>query len=368
MAVDMSQRMIRRQIGQLVVAGFDGMSVAGELRRLASEFDLGGLILFARNVESPEQVAEIAREAQSLRRELPLWVSLDQEGGRVARLREPFTRWPPMIALGRSGDSELAERFAGALAAELSAVGITLDYAPVLDILTTADNPAIGDRALADNAEDVARLGAVIIEALQASGVAACGKHFPGHGDTTVDSHAEMPIVEHDLERLRAVELQPFRSAIAANVAAIMTGHLLVPSLDEEAPATMSRAIVHDLLRGELGFDGVIFTDDLDMGALATRYDIGQIAVGAVAAGCDGLLLCGPDHDKQHRALEALVHAAEDGTLSVAAVERSMARHRRMKERFLADVSRGRRQQPELSTVLGCAPHRAIAEEMAQFL
>ena len=166
---------------------------------------------------------------------MPAWVSVDQEGGRVARLKEPFTKWPPMATLGRAGkESEaLAERFAKALAQELLAVGITLDYAPVLDIHTNPKNPVIGDRALAERAEDVARLGRVIIRALQGAGLAACGKHFPGHGDTSTDSHFELPLVEHAPDRLRAIEFEPFRAAIAEQVAFIMTAHVLVPSLDE---------------------------------------------------------------------------------------------------------------------------------------
>src|SRR5215210_4968334 len=155
----MSLKDVRREVGQLAIAGFAGHSIPADLKLLAREFDLGGIILFARNVDSPEQVAEIAREAQSLTQELPLWVSVDQEGGRVARLRSPFTLWPAMQTLGRSGDEQLTARFAKALAAELKAVGVTLDYTPVLDILTNANNPAIGDRALAGTPEEVARLG-----------------------------------------------------------------------------------------------------------------------------------------------------------------------------------------------------------------
>ena len=160
----MSVRDVRRHAGQLAIAGFAGHSIPSDLRLLAREFDLGGIILFARNVDAPEQVADIAREAQELADELPLWVSTDQEGGRVARLKTPFTVWPPMMTLGRSGDEGLAERFARALAAELRAVGISLDYTPVLDILTNKDNPAIGDRALSERAEDVARLGRAIVD------------------------------------------------------------------------------------------------------------------------------------------------------------------------------------------------------------
>ncbi len=363
----MSFQQIRRHIGQLVIAGFDGPTVPVEIEALAREFDLGGIILFARNVESPEQVAEVARIGRELGRALPAWVSLDQEGGRVARLREPFTRWPPMHTLGRCGDDRLAERFARALAVELSAVGVTLDFAPVLDVLTRPNNPAIGDRALAEQADVVARLGRVIIETLQTNGIAACGKHFPGHGDTAVDSHHELPIVEQDVERLRAVEMVPFRTAIEANVAAVMMGHLLVPAIDEAEPATLSRPVVQQLLRDELGFDGVVFTDDLDMGAIANRYGVGETVVRAVAAGCDGLLLCGADHGKQFEALESLVHAVEDEQLSIAAVERSMARHRRLKERFLATEAARPRQAREFDAVLGIREHQEVAEEMARY-
>src|SRR5947207_5499977 len=240
----MSPSALRRQIGQLLIAGFEGQQVPVELRSLAREFGLGGVILFARNVGEPEQVAELCYDAGRLVPEVPPWVSVDQEGGRVARLKAPFTEWPAMATLGRSGDVRLAERFARALAAELRTVGITLDYAPVLDIHTNPKNPVIGDRALSEKAEEVARFGAAIVAALQSAGVAACGKHFPGHGDTQADSHLELPLVEHPLERLRQVEFLPFKAAIAAGVAAMMTAHVFLPALDEKHPATLSRRIV----------------------------------------------------------------------------------------------------------------------------
>src|SRR6187431_812083 len=180
-----------------------------------------------------------------------------------------------MAALGRvgAGDEQLAERFARALATELHAVGVNFDYTPVLDVLTNPKNPVIGDRSLAERAEDVARLGSAIIRALQAEGIAACGKHFPGHGDTSTDSHLELPLVEHPPERLREVEFEPFRAAVAADVATIMTAHVLVPSLDEQVPATLSKRIV-GMLRGELNYQGVILSDDLEMKAVAGSYTV----------------------------------------------------------------------------------------------
>ena len=356
----------RREIGQLLIGSLPGVSITPEIRSLAREFQLGGVILFARNVEAPEQVSELSRDVQQLGREVPLWVSVDQEGGRVARLRAPFTEWPPMAVLGRSGDEALAGRFARALAAELRAVGITLDYAPVLDIHTNPDNPVIGDRALADDASLVARLGTAIVRGLQESGVAACGKHFPGHGDTSVDSHHDLPVVEHPPDRIRRVECVPFRAAIAADVAFMMTAHVLVPSLDDTHPATLSRAVVRDLLRDELGFQGVIVGDDLEMKAIAARHPVPDAAVGAVAAGCDGILICSGNVERQAAALEALVHAVEDGRLSAGRLDDALLRQRRAKERFLA-VPAAAGPRP-LRSIIGCDEHRRIADEMASFL
>jgi beta-N-acetylhexosaminidase len=368
---------VRRAIGQLLIGSFPSTTIPAELRSLAREFGLGGVILFARNVEEPGQVAELARELQSLGDELPLWVSVDQEGGRVARLRAPFTEWPPMATLGRSDDEGLASRFAAALAAELSAVGVTLDYAPVLDIHTNAQNPVIGDRALAQDADTVGRLGGAIIRGLQENGIAACGKHFPGHGDTSVDSHLALPVVEHSPDRIRRVECVPFREAIKTNVAFIMTAHVLVPSFDEENPATLSRTIVHGLLRQELGYDGVILSDDLEMKAIAAMHTVPDASVQAIEAGCDGVLICAGNIETQAAALEALIHAVEDERIPYGRIEDALTRQRRAKERFLAaptfaahsiTTRPAGRKGPPYRDVVGCDAHRQIAEEMARYL
>jgi len=361
----------RRDIGQFLIGSLPGRTVPAEMRSLAREFDLGGVILFSRNIEAPEQVAELAAESEALGRTAPAWVSVDQEGGRVARLKAPFTTWPPMATLGRAGreGEALAERFAKALAGELRAVGITLDYAPVLDIHTNPKNPVIGDRALAERAEDVARLGRVIIKALQESGVAACGKHFPGHGDTSTDSHFELPLVEHPPDRLRAIEFEPFRAAVAEKVAFIMTAHVLVPSLDDERPSTLSPKVVQALLRDELGFEGVILSDDLEMKAVSARYPVPESAVEAIRAGCDGILICSGDIDLQARTLEALVRAVESGVITAARCDDAFARLRRAKERFLLGERPGpARRIRDLRQVLGREEHQLVAAEMAAFL
>jgi beta-N-acetylhexosaminidase len=362
----------RRAIGQLLIGSLPGTTLTPEMRSIAREFSLGGVILFSRNIEAPEQVAELSHDVQQLADSRhrsdtePLWVSVDQEGGRVARLKNPFTVWPPMAVLGRSGDESLARRFAEALATELRAVGITLNYAPVLDIHTNEQNPIIGDRALATDADMVARLGVAVIEGLQGNGVAACGKHFPGHGDTSVDSHLALPLVEHPPDRIRRVECVPFGAAIQANVAFIMTAHVLVPSLDEEHPATLSRRIVYDLLRDELGYEGVILSDDLEMQAIAATYAVPDAGVLAVRAGCDGLLVCSGKPDVQWALLEALVHAVEADLVPVKRLEDALARHRRAKERMLG-ASVGVASRAQLRQTLGCDAHRRVADEMARF-
>ena len=362
-------RALRRRLGQLVVAGFAGRTIPVELRALAREFDLGGVILFARNVEAPLQVAELAGEARELPTELPTWVSIDQEGGRVQRLRAPCTEWPPMASLGRSGDPGLARRFGRALARELRILGITLDYAPVLDVHTNPDNPVIGDRAPADDPARVAALGAAVIRALQEGGVAACGKHFPGHGDTDLDSHQALPVVEHERGRLEEVELPPFRAAIEAEVAALMTAHVQYSALDESSPATLSQSVVTGLLRGDLGFPGWIVTDDLTMGAITADHTVPEAAVEAVCAGCDSVLLCDPDPEAQAAVIEGLIHAIEDRTLSERRVVDALRRQRRAKERFLDGDDDWRPPQPRtLDAVLGCDEHQAIADEMRRQL
>ena len=288
----------------------------------------------------------------------------------MARLKEPFTRWPPMAVLGRAGSEELAERFARALAHELTAVGITLDYAPVLDIHTNPKNPVIGDRALAERADEVSparqrhHSRPARAKASQPAGSTSRGMATP-----STDSHVDLPLVEHPPDRLRAVEFEPFRAAMREQVAFIMTAHVFVPSLDEERPATLSPRVVQQLLREELGFDGVILSDDLEMKAISNRMPVPAAAVQAIQAGCDGVLVCSGDVEMQAATLEALVKAAESGEIRPTRLDDAFARLRRAKVRFLA------RERPPTSArirglraVIGRDEHQAIAAEMAAFL
>jgi beta-N-acetylhexosaminidase len=368
----MSLRELRRRIGQLAIVGFEGHSVSPELVEICRDFDLGGVIYFARNVAEPEQVRELSREVAALARpggasssnSLPLWISVDQEGGRVARLKRPFTEWPPMQTLGRSGGTALTQRFATALADELVAVGINLDYTPVLDIHTNPKNPVIGDRAFSDRAEIVAEHATVMIDTLQSAGVAACGKHFPGHGDTSTDSHLELPLVEHPPDRLDAIEMVPFRAAVAANVAFIMTAHVLVPSLDAERPATLSPVVIDGWLKEKLGYKGVVLSDDLGMKAISASLGLGEAMIQALLAGCDAALLCNEPADAQVGALEEVIRAVESGRIPVKRIDDALARQERIKVEFFGK-DRKRRDVP-LSRI-GCAEHQDISEAMAEW-
>jgi beta-N-acetylhexosaminidase len=355
-----------RRVGQRFMVGFEGLTASADVKALIREFGVGHVVLFARNVAGPEQVAELVRELQSAARdashERPLLFAVDQEGGRVARLREPWTVWPAARAVGRVGSEETARQLGEALAEELSACGIRWDFAPCVDVDTNPKNPVIGDRSFGDDPELVGRLGVAMLQGLQQSGVAASAKHFPGHGDTDLDSHLELPAVDHPRSRLDDVELRPFRMAIAAGVVSVMTSHILVREIDDARPATLSPALVAGLLRKELGFGGVVVTDDLEMKAVAARFTPAQIALLAAQAGCDLLEFC-KSHDAQVEAIEALVRACESGEIRFKDAEAAEGRVRALKDRFLAGY---RDPDPRLARQAAeSGAHRALAETIA---
>ncbi len=280
------------QPGQLLFAGFEGTRPPKDLVTLIEQGRIGGVILFTRNLGDPHEVAQLVTDLRrSAPAEVPLTVAIDQEGGRVQRLREPWTQWPPMRQLGDVDDVELTAAFASALALELTATGIGLTFAPVMDVDTNPDNPVIGDRSFGADPARVCRHGVAMIERLQAMKIAACAKHFPGHGDTLQDSHLALPRLAHGLERLRQVELAPFAAAAKAQVAAMMSAHVVFEAIDPHRPATLSPDVMH-LLREELGFEGLVFSDDLEMKAIADHYSPKQFVAGALQAGVDALLVC----------------------------------------------------------------------------
>lgn len=301
----------RRLAGSVLVVGFDGLHATPELCQAIAEGDIAGVILFRRNVASAQQVRRLATDLVARAPRAPV-IAVDQEGGRVARLRAEVLQLPAMRALGARDDLALTHDCAKALGEELCALGINLDFAPVCDVDSNPANPVIGDRAFGPSPERVGAHATAFAQGLQEGGVLACAKHFPGHGDTETDSHFELPIVRHDRARLDAVELPPFRAAIAGGVATVMSAHVLFACVDPEVPATLSPKVMGDLLRRDLARDRddlVIVSDDLLMKAVSARWPVEDSAPRAIAAGCDLLLIC-DDPDAQSRAREALASRA----------------------------------------------------------
>jgi beta-N-acetylhexosaminidase len=358
-------REVVRKVGQRFMAGFHGHTASPEVRMLIRDFGLGHVVLFARNVDAPEQVAELVRELQSIARAAghaePLMVAVDQEGGRVARMRAPWTVWPPQRIVGRAGSEDLARRRGAALAAELAACGIRLDFAPVVDLDTNPKSPVIGDRSFGDDPDAVGRLGAALIQGLQDNGVAACAKHFIGQGDTDLDPHLDLPAVHHPRPRLEEREMRPFRAAVEAGVAGIMTAHVVLTDLDDTLPATLSPRIVKELVRGRLGFKGVVFSDDMEMHAVSKRWKASESAVLAALAGCDVLEYCA-DHGQQVDALEGLIRGVESERISWTALDESVERVRALKRQYLIPH---RDPDPRVARqVAGAGEHQAVAREI----
>jgi len=341
----------------MFMVGFSGRDVDPELGQL---LDAGvfGAIFFARNIGEPKSVVDLCRRLKD-RGNGSLALAVDQEGGRVARLKgAPFTALPPMRELGLRGDAALVELCGRLLAFELRAVGFDWDFAPVLDVDTNPQNPVIGDRSLHRDAAEVARLGVALARGLERGGVCSCGKHFPGHGDTSQDSHLTLPRLPHDLQRLRSVELVPFRAYAQAGLAAVMTAHVMFEAVDPGVPATMSQRALQDVLRGELGFEGVIVSDDLDMKAIADFFPLEEAIARGALAGVDLFLAC-QGAASQNRAIEALIRAVESGRVSRNQIEESNRRLDALAKKFV------RRPEHDEHARLGSPEHRALAEGLS---
>jgi beta-N-acetylhexosaminidase len=325
--------------------------------------EVGCAMLFRPNVEGPEQVAALVA---ALRRAappaLPLHVAVDQEGGAVQRLRAPLTEWPDMLSVGDARDPAATRAVGAALGGELAALGIAWDFAPVLDVHTNPANPVIGRRAFGRTPDEVTLHGLAFWRGLRSAGVLGCGKHFPGHGDTVADSHLTLPCVGHDAERLRSVELAPFRAAAAAGMEALMTAHVRFPALEPELPATLSRRLLTGLLREEWRYDGLVASDDLGMRAVAERWPIEELVVEGLLAGVD-VFLIREDAARQAAALEALVRAAERRAEVRARVEQSAGRVARLKALAAVPLPLS---GDALLVRLGSPPSRALAASFAR--
>ncbi len=327
---EIEQLSVQQLCGQLLVVGFPGTDLPEHVIADLGNRALGGVILFSRNFKDWKGAWALCSRIHQVSKQLPAFVCVDQEGGRVQRIKEKVLNLPPLGKWAHRFDDAQRRKVAQQQAAELAAIGFNVNFSPVADVDSNPNNPVIGDRAASSDPALVTRICRSLIEGQQAAGVMACVKHFPGHGDTTVDSHVDLPTVNKSTFALRTTELYPFER-LSRGAAAVMTAHVVFPSLDS-LPATFSPRLCTTLLRREFAFEGVLFSDDLEMGALDKHWPVEESAVRAIRAGCDALLLCSSESHKQraHQALvEEVTRDEQFKARVVEAVERSLQMRRR---------------------------------------
>ena len=330
---------VEEKVGQLLIGGFEGTEIGDQATRLVQEYQVGGLILYGRNIAGAGQLVTLTNGLKALNGDgIPLFLSIDQEGGGVDRMPPEVRRTPGAYCVGQTGSVPAAQSYGDVLAAECAAFGLNLDFAPVLDVWSNPGNTVIGQRAFSADARTVAGLGPAAARRMMDQGVIPVVKHFPGHGDTAVDSHVGLPVVDKSPEELEETELIPFRAAIQSagtdgQVPAVMVAHILLTQLDPERPASLSPAVVTGLLREELGFAGAVLTDDLTMGAVTQSYGLGEAAVLAVEAGCDILLVC-HGQDSVPAVRTALLEAAASGRITAERLDESVYRILRLKTEY----------------------------------
>lgn len=353
---------IRRNIGQALIIGLRGPNLSKDEAKFIIENNIGGVILFDRNLESPEQLFALCRDLQKLSSSMPdripLFISIDMEGGRVHRLKAPFTKWPAAKKVGALNSSSVAFEMAKAMGTELFSVGINVNFAPSVDILTNPNNKVIGDRAFGSDVETVSKISSAFVRGLVKSNIIACAKHFPGHGNTLVDSHEELPVEETTLDRLLAQETVPFKRAFRARLDLVMTAHIKFTNVDPDWPATLSPKIVTDLLKNELRYRNLVITDDMGMKAITKQYDIGPAAVQAFKAGCNIILYCN-DFSAPDLALKELIGAASTGSLDQQAIAANHKRILDLKKQKIKNFNLGH--YSDVQQFIGHEDHKALA-------
>lgn len=340
----MMTKKLEIMIGQMFMLGIDGTGPSREIEEIFQTIRPGGVLLLGKNCESPKQVSELTGYLKGLSRDVPLLVAVDQEGGRVNRLKEPFTQFPSPGELGRTGNDIYVYRVGLAQGRELAAVGINMNLAPVLDVNINPRNTVIGDRSFGEDPAWVAKLGTAYMHGLKNAGVIATGKHFPGHGDTAIDSHLDLPRVEADRSRLERVELRPFRQAIEEEVPALLTAHVLYKALDPNSPATLSHKIVTGMLKERMKFPGLVLSDDLKMGAISAHHSIDEAAILATLAGVD-MLVISKDKWEYEKVWRAVTRAVKEKRINEERLYQALRRVLGLKKRLVNSS------QPELKEV-----------------
>jgi beta-N-acetylhexosaminidase len=333
--IKLKQMTINEKIGQMVMAGIDGTTINAQTKALIQDYQVGGIIFYKDNLASTKQTVELINSLKqsNLRNAIPLWLSLDEEGGRVTRLPDELHKFPTNTVIGQANNEKFSFSAGSTLGLELKAYGLNMDFAPVLDINSNPKNPVIGNRSFGVNADVVTKLGVQTMKGLQSQSKVSVVKHFPGHGDTSVDSHVGLPVVQHDLNRLRKLELIPFAEAIKNKADAVMVAHILLPKIDAKNPASFSKAIITGILRNELGFQGLVISDDMTMGAIAKNYELGEAAVKAVQAGVD-VVLVGHKYEKEVRVILALRQAVKDKRISMEQLDTSVTHILMLKSKY----------------------------------
>ncbi|KOP67810.1 glycoside hydrolase family 3 [Bacillus sp. FJAT-18019] len=313
----MSSMTVQEKIGQLVLVGMEGTAMDDTSLKLIKDYHVGGFIFFKDNITSTQQSVKLFNELKhaNAANPVPLWLSIDEEGGRVTRFPEEYVKLPSSGKVGGYKNQELTKRVGGLIAEKVSGLGLNMVFAPVLDINSNPNNPVIGDRSFGTNADAVSEQGIASMKGIQENGVVPVVKHFPGHGDTSVDSHLGLPVVEHDLKRLHEMELVPFQQAIDEGADVVMVAHLLMKSIDPDTPSSYSKLVINDLLRDEMGFKGVVITDDMTMGAVSGNTDVGEASVKSILAGSN-IVLIGHEYDMEIGVIQALTDAVEEGVIS----------------------------------------------------
>jgi beta-N-acetylhexosaminidase len=369
----MKELSLREKIGQLMVFGFKANSAAEaseEIKELIRDHHVGGIIFFGRNIGKPEEVLNLTtvlqQKAKDSGQDHPLLICIDQENGVVRRLGEGSTVFPGAMLLGATHEPKHAYAMGLATGKELKAQGINWNLAPTVDVNNNPLNPVIGVRSYGETAELVSAFGKAAMKGMQDAGVVTTLKHFPGHGDTDLDSHLELPTITHDMERLEAVELAPFKECIAEGADTVMSAHVYFPAIEkrEGVPATLSKNVLTGLLREKLGFQGVITTDCMEMKAIADTIGTARGAVEAIKAGVD-LVMISHLHNLQKDAIEAVVQAVESGEIEEGMIDAAYQRVHRLKEKYLTwdDIPLGQ-ERIELPAVIGCKEHQQQAEEV----
>lgn len=323
------------KIGQMLMVGIDGYALDDNAREMISTYNVGGIILFKDNMENSQQIVELINDLkkENSKNNIPLFFSIDEEGGRVTRMPAEIKKLPSSRVIGQANDRLLSYKIGSVIAEEIKSFGFNMNFAPVLDIDSNPNNPVIGDRSFGSNEEIVSELGISTMKGMQSKEVVSVVKHFPGHGDTSVDSHIGLPTVDKDLNGLLEFELIPFIKAIENNADVIMVAHILFNNIDPNNPATLSKNIITDILRDELKFDGVVITDDMTMGAIVENYQIENAVVSTINAGSDIVLVC-HGYENMVKSVNAIKNAVEYDTIKEERIDQSLYRILKLKNKY----------------------------------